>query len=86
MERVPFAEIDNGDIIAIIVEDEAALKRILFIDYETIELRPENPDYDSIFLTREDFVNYPIDISGKLIWVIKRFMDEGDGVKIIIYG
>lgn len=46
-------EVENGQIAAVRIGDEATLKRVyLHTDY--IELRPENPDYESIIRRREE--------------------------------
>ena len=46
-------EVESGQIAAVRIGDEATLKRVyLHTDY--IELRPENPDYESIIRRREE--------------------------------
>lgn len=45
--------VDNGQIAAVRIGDEATLKRV-FLHPDYIELRPLNPDYDSIIRHREE--------------------------------
>ena len=46
-------EVENGEIAAVRIGDEATLKRVYFHD-DYIELRPENPAYSSIIRRREE--------------------------------
>ena len=46
------AQIENGQIVAVRIGDEATLKRV-YIHKDYIELRPENPAYTSIILRKE---------------------------------
>ena len=45
--------VDNGQIAAVRIGDEATLKRV-FLHPDYIELRPLNPDYDSIIRHKEE--------------------------------
>ena len=57
-------EVENGEIAAVRIGDEATLKRVyLHTDY--IELRPENPAYESIIRRREDMND--VQIEGKAV-------------------
>ena len=57
-------EVENGQIAAVHIGDEATLKRVyLHTDY--IELRPENPDYESIIRRREEMND--VHIEGKAV-------------------
>ena len=57
-------EVENGQIAAVRIGDEATLKRVyLHTDY--IELRPENPDYESIIRRREEMND--VHIEGKAV-------------------
>lgn len=46
-------EVENGQIAAVRIGDEATLKRV-YLHKDYIELRPENPDYESIIRRREE--------------------------------
>lgn len=46
-------EVENGQIAAVRIGDEATLKRV-YLHKDYIELRPENPDYGSIIRRREE--------------------------------
>lgn len=57
-------EVENGQIAAVRIGDEATLKRVyLHTDY--IELRPENPNYESIIRRREEMND--VHIEGKAV-------------------
>ena len=57
-------EVENGQIAAVRIGDEATQKRVnLHTDY--IELRPENPDYESIIRRREEMND--VHIEGKAV-------------------
>lgn len=45
--------VDNGEIAAVIIEDEATLKRV-YLKPDRIILRPENPIYDDIIYEKEE--------------------------------
>ena len=45
--------VDNGEIAAVIIEDEATLKRV-YLKPDKIILRPENPTYDDIIYEKEE--------------------------------
>ena len=46
-------EVENGQIAAVRIGDDATLKRV-YLHKDYIELRPENPDYESIIRRREE--------------------------------
>ena len=46
-------QVENGEIAAVIVNDEATLKRV-YLKSDRIILRPENPLYDDIIFTDTD--------------------------------
>lgn len=57
-------EVENGEIAAVRIGEEATLKRVyLHADY--IELRPENPAYESIIRRREEMND--VQIEGKAV-------------------
>ena len=56
--------IENGEIAAVIIEDEATLKRV-FKSYTSIILQPANKKYEPIILTDGD-----VRIAGKLVAVL----------------
>ena len=57
-------EVENGEIAAVRIEDEATLKHVyLHADY--IELRPENPAYSSIIRRKEEMND--VAIEGKAV-------------------
>lgn len=57
-------EVENGEIAAVRIGEEATLKRVYrHTDY--IELRPENPAYESIIRRREDMND--VQIEGKAV-------------------
>lgn len=57
-------EVENGEIAAVRIGDEATLKRVyLHADY--IELRPENPAYESIIRRRDEMND--VHIEGKAV-------------------
>lgn len=53
-------EVENGEIAAVRIGDEATLKRVYFHD-NYIELRPENPAYSSIIRRREEMNDVSIE-------------------------
>lgn len=53
-------EVENGEIAAVRIGDEATLKRVYFHD-DYIELRPENPAYSSIIRRREEMNDVSIE-------------------------
>ena len=53
-------EVENGEIAAVRIGDEATLKRVYFHD-DYIELRPENPTYSSIIRRREEMIDVSIE-------------------------
>lgn len=46
-------EVENGEIAAVRIDGEATLKHV-YLHENFIELRPENPAFDSIILSKED--------------------------------
>lgn len=56
--------VENGEIAAVLIEDEATIKRVKFVDKDVF-LIPENRDYQPIILTPEN----PGKIIGKVIHV-----------------
>lgn len=57
-------EVENGEIAAVRIDDEATLKRV-YLHPDYIELRPENPAYESIIRRREDMND--VQIEGKAV-------------------
>lgn len=57
-------EVENGEIAAVRIGDEATLKRV-YIHQDYIELRPENPAYESIIRRKEELND--VHIEGKAI-------------------
>mgnify|MGYP002524743261 CR=1 FL=1 len=57
-------EVENGQIAAVRIGDEATLKRV-YLHKDYIELRPENPDYESIIRRREEMND--VHIEGKAV-------------------
>lgn len=57
-------EVENGQIAAVRIGDEATLKRV-YLHQDYIELRPENPAYESIIRSREDMND--VQIEGKAV-------------------
>ncbi len=58
----------NGDIAAVLIEDEVTLKRIFF-EKEQIILKPENPDFQNIILKSKEF---QVALVGKFIALIRE--------------
>lgn len=56
--------VENGEIAAVLIEGEATLKHV-YIHKSFVELRPENPAFDSIILAREEMNT--ITIEGKAV-------------------
>lgn len=63
-------DVENGDIAAVLIDDEAVLKRVYKTD-DTIILQSENPAYKPIILRKDDMKN--IRIIGKLKKVVLNF-------------
>ena len=57
-------EVENGEIAAVRIGDEATLKRV-YIHQDYIELRPENPAYESIIRRKEEMND--VHIEGKAV-------------------
>ncbi len=61
--------VENGEVAAVILEDEATLKR--FFKYpDRVELQSENPDFSNIVIPKSD--NSHIRIAGKLAGLLTR--------------
>ena len=58
-------QIENGQIVAVRIGDEATLKRV-YIHKDYIELRPENPAYTSIILRKEEIIS-EVAIEGRAV-------------------
>ena len=58
------AEVENGEIAAVRIGEEATLKRV-YLHPSFIELRPENPAFESIILSREEMNS--VTIEGKAV-------------------
>lgn len=46
-------EVENGEIAAVLIDDEATLKRVYKTEF-SIELRPENPTYKSLYYQKDE--------------------------------
>lgn len=57
-------EVENGEIAAVRIGEEATLKRV-YLHSDYIELRPENPAFESIIRRREDMND--VHIEGKAV-------------------
>lgn len=57
-------EVENGEIAAVRIGDEATLKRV-YLHRDYIELRPENPAFESIIRRREEMND--VQIEGKAV-------------------
>lgn len=62
----PQADAQSGDLVAVLLEDEATLKR-LYRQGGVVELRASNPAYSPIPLNRED-----VRILGKVVGILRR--------------
>lgn len=63
------ATVENGEIAAVRIGDEATLKRV-FIHPDYIELRPINPDYQSIIRRKEEMED--IKIEGRAVGLCRN--------------
>lgn len=63
----PQANAENGDLVAVLLGDEATVKHIHFVD-GAVRLMPSNPAYDPIEVRREDSR-----IIGKVIGLIRNY-------------
>lgn len=61
--------VDNGDIAAVRIGDEATLKRV-YLHPDYIELRPINPNYDSIIRSKSEMED--IRIEGKAVGLCRN--------------
>jgi repressor LexA len=60
------SSVDNGEIAAVIINDEATLKRVYYYpDEEKLVLSPENPRYAPLLYVKEELEN--IKIIGKAV-------------------
>ncbi len=64
--------VDNGEVAAVILENEATLKRF-FKFTDRVELQSENPDFPDIVIPKSD--NCHIRIAGKLAGLLTRKID-----------
>ena len=62
-------EVENGEIAAVRIGEEATLKRV-YLHNDYIELRPENPAFESIIRRREEMND--VQISGEAVALIHR--------------
>ena len=63
--------VDNGQIAAVIIDDEATLKRVYYYkDKNKLVLQAENPRYEPLVFTNEELNT--IRILGKAVAVIKK--------------
>ncbi len=69
----PRPEAKNGDIVAILIEDEATVKRF-YKRNGCIHLEPANPEYDTIIVTPE---TPEVMIIGKIEAVLRNFKNTG---------
>jgi repressor LexA len=63
----PQANADNGDLVAVLLGDEATVKRIQFLDGR-VRLLPGNPAYEPIEINREDSR-----VIGKVIGLMRNY-------------
>ena len=63
-------EVENGEIAAVRIGEEATLKRV-YLHPSFIELRPENPAFESIILSREEMNS--VTIEGKAVGFMHWF-------------
>lgn len=64
--------VENGEIAAVLIDDEATLKR--FYRYnDMVILRPENPKYNELIFRQQDLVN--IQILGKAVF-LKAYLSK----------
>ncbi len=64
--------VENGEVAAVILENEATLKR--FFKYtDRVELQSENPDFPDIVIPKSDYCH--IRIAGKLAGLLTRKID-----------
>lgn len=61
--------VENGDIAAVRIGDEATLKRV-FLHSDYVELRPINPNYDSIIRSRNEMED--IRIEGRAVGLCRN--------------
>jgi len=61
-------EVENGEVAAVLIGEEATLKQV-FLHDDFIELRPLNPEYQSIIRTKEDMND--VTIEGKAVGLVR---------------
>lgn len=63
--------VENGEIAVVLIDNEVTLKRFYwFEDAKVAILRPENPDYEEIHITANDFVD--VRVLGKALTTIRH--------------
>lgn len=62
-------EVENGEIAAVRIGDEATLKHV-YLHADFIELRPENPEYESIIRRKEEMND--VHIEGKAVGLCRN--------------
>lgn len=65
----PQASAENGEIVVARAEDEVTVKR-LYRRRERVELRPENPEYETIVYRNGD---EKVEIIGKVVGILRRY-------------
>lgn len=63
--------VDNGQTAAVLIGEEATLKRVYFPDREHIILSPENPDFSPMSFAKEELNS--IKILGKVVGFVRYF-------------
>lgn len=63
--------VENGQTAAVLIGEEATLKRVYFPDREHIILSPENPDFSPMSFAKEELNN--IKILGKVVGFVRYF-------------
>ena len=64
----PHSNLNNGDIGAILIDNEATLKRIYF-DHDQVRLEPENDSYSPLII---DIKTFNVHLIGKYIGLIRE--------------
>ena len=65
----PRADIHDGDIVACMLHGEYATLKTYYREADGIRLHPENPEYEDIFVSFEEFFNQEARIIGKMLGV-----------------
>ena len=63
--------VESGQTAAVLIGEEATLKRVYFPDHEHIILSPENPDFSPMSFAKEELNN--IKILGKVVGFVRYF-------------